>query len=91
MNVVHRLMEAVIEFVCWGGGVWWWGLHNHFHVQPNYSVKVVLRLCCIVVGVVTTVLFVLVHHELNSKRATQIFRKCQEFVSLIGFLTNCKL
>ena len=24
-----------------GGG---WGLHSHFHVQPNYSVEVVL--CC---------------------------------------------
>ena len=28
-----------------------WGLHSHFHVQPNYSVAVVLR--CVVVGVVT--------------------------------------
>ena len=29
----------------WGG---WWGLHSHFHVQPNYSVEVVLLvvLCC---------------------------------------------
>ena len=25
------------------GGVGWWGLHSHFHVQPNYSVEVVLH------------------------------------------------
>ena len=30
-----------------------WGLHSHFHVQPNNSVEVVLLLCCVVVGVVT--------------------------------------
>ena len=30
-----------------GGG---WGLHSHFHVQPNYSVEVML--CCVVIGVV---------------------------------------
>ena len=30
-----------------------WGLHTHFHVQPNYSVEVMLWLCCVVVGVVT--------------------------------------
>ena len=38
--------EADVEFL-WGG----WGLQSHFHVQPNYSVEVVL--CCVVVGVVT--------------------------------------
>ena len=27
------------------------GVHSHFHVQPNYSVEVVLF--CVVVGVVT--------------------------------------
>ena len=48
MNVVLRLMEAAVEFVWW----WGWGLHSNFHVQPNYSVEVVLR--CVVVGVVTT-------------------------------------
>ena len=31
------------------GGGWGWGLHSHFHVQPNYSVVVVLWLCCVVV------------------------------------------
>ena len=38
-----------------GGGmvVVGWGLHSHFHVQPNYSVEVVLR--CVVVGVVTKI------------------------------------
>ena len=30
------------------------GVHSHFHVQPNNSVEVVLLLCCVVVGVVTT-------------------------------------
>ena len=25
-----------------------WGLHSHFHVQPNNCVEVVL--CCVVVG-----------------------------------------
>ena len=40
-----------------GDGWWWvvggggWGLHSHFHVQPNYSVEVVLH--CVDVGVVT--------------------------------------
>ena len=29
------------------------GLHSHFRVQPNYSIEVVLWLCCVVVGVVT--------------------------------------
>ena len=33
------------------GGVW--GLHSHFHVQPNYSVEVVL--CCVVIRVVTNI------------------------------------
>ena len=40
------LMEAAVEFV-------WWGLHSQIHVQPNYSVEVVLR--CAVVGVVTII------------------------------------
>ena len=34
-------MEAAVEFMWWGGGVGS-GLHSHFHVQPNYSVDVVL-------------------------------------------------
>ena len=37
--------------LCGGGGGW--GLHSHFHVQPNYSVEVAL--CCVVVGVVTII------------------------------------
>ena len=47
MNVVLRLMEAAVEFVC-VCGVGRLGLHSHFHVQPNYSVEVVLLvvLCC---------------------------------------------
>ena len=45
MNVVLRLLKATVEFL------WWVGLQSHFHVQPNYSVEVVL--CCVVVGVVT--------------------------------------
>ena len=40
-----RLLKASVEFPWWWGGV---GLHSHFHVQPNYSVEVVL---CSVVGV----------------------------------------
>ena len=45
MNAVLRLFKATVEFLWWGG---WWGLQSHFHVQPNYSVKVVLLvvLCC---------------------------------------------
>ena len=35
------------RFGVWGGGGW----GAHFHVQPNYSVEVVLRLCCAVIGV----------------------------------------
>ena len=46
MNLVWRVMEATVEFV-W----WWWGLHSHFHVQPNYSVEVVLR--CVVLLTIT--------------------------------------
>ena len=42
MNVVLRLMEAAGEFV------WWWGLHI-FVSNPTS----VLRLCCVVVWVVT--------------------------------------
>ena len=44
MNVVLRLLKATVEFLWWGG----WGLQSHFHVQPNYSVEVVLLvvLCC---------------------------------------------
>ena len=34
-----------------GSGLVGWVLHRHFHVQPNYSVEVVL--CCVVVGVAT--------------------------------------
>ena len=51
MNIVLRLTYAAVEFLWWGGGGGWWGLHSHFHAQPNYSVEVVLWLCC--VGVVT--------------------------------------
>ena len=29
------------------------GVHSPFRVQPNYSVEVVLLLCCVVVGDVT--------------------------------------
>ena len=45
MNIVLRLLKATVEFLWWGG---WWGLQSHFHVQPNYSVEVVLLvvLCC---------------------------------------------
>ena len=45
------VMEAAVEFLWWvlGGG----GVQSHFHVQPNYSVEVVLWLCSVVVGIVT--------------------------------------
>ena len=36
-----------------------WGLHSHFHVQPNYSVEDVLWLCCVVVEVVTIIILCL--------------------------------
>ena len=36
-----------------GGVGWVSGVHSHFHVQPNHSVEVVLRLCCVVVEVLT--------------------------------------
>ena len=41
MNVNLRPLKATVEFL-WGGGGGWWGLQSHFHVQPNYSVEVVL-------------------------------------------------
>ena len=38
-------MEAAVEFLWWWMGGWWVvGVQSHFHVQPNYSVEVVL--CC---------------------------------------------
>ena len=40
-------MKATVKFLSWVG------VHSHFHVQPNFSVEVVLWLCCVVVGVVT--------------------------------------
>ena len=43
MNVVLRPMEASVEFVWWGGGGVGWGWHGNFHVQPNYSVVVMLH------------------------------------------------
>ena len=45
------VMEAGVEFLWWWRDGVGWGLHSHFHVQPNYSVEV--GLCCVVVGVVT--------------------------------------
>ena len=44
MNVV---LKASVEFVCWGGGV--------CTVICMSNPTAVLRLCCVVVGVVTTV------------------------------------
>ena len=46
INVSLRLLKAV-DFVIdvvvvVGGGGGGWGIYNHFHVQPNYSVEVVL-------------------------------------------------
>ena len=37
-----------------------WGLHSHFHVQPNYSVEVELR--CVVVGIVTISICCISYH-----------------------------
>ena len=47
INVDLRLLKATIEFLWWVG---WGGVHNTFHVQPNYIVEVVR---CVVAGVVT--------------------------------------
>ena len=49
------------RFGVWGGVGW----GAHFHVQPNYSVEVVLWLCCVVVGVVTIILMGLTHFKLT--------------------------
>ena len=32
---------------------WGWGLQSHFHLQPNYSVELVMWLCSVVNGVMT--------------------------------------
>ena len=61
MNVVLRLTEAAVEFLWWSG---WCGFHSHFHVQPNYSA--VLRLCCVVVGVVTILFMQILSSHSNS-------------------------
>ena len=39
----------LMEFLRWVGWGWvgWVGVQSHFHVQPNYSVEVLL--CCVVV------------------------------------------
>ena len=50
IKVNLSLLNNRVEFLWWWVG---WGLHSHFCVQPNYSVEVVLWLCCVVVGVVT--------------------------------------
>ena len=45
VNVVVVALFVFIHhiiFMRWGGAGW--GLHSHFHVQPNYSVEVVLSL-----------------------------------------------
>ena len=60
-NRVSNRDIADVEFVWWvdgwgGVGCGGWGLQSHFHVQPNNGVEVVLR--CVVVGVVTIVLFI---------------------------------
>ena len=51
------LLLLLLSF-CSGGGwgvmVAGGGMHSHFRVQPNCSVEVVLGLCCVLVGVVTT-------------------------------------
>ena len=38
------------------GSVGWGGLHNYFHGPTNCSVEVVFWLCCVIVGVGTTIL-----------------------------------
>ena len=40
------------------GVVGWGGVHSHFHVQPNYSVEVVLW--CVVLGVGVGVVTILI-------------------------------
>ena len=41
INIHLRLQETALEFALVGSGrvdgVWWGGLHSHFHVTPNYS------------------------------------------------------
>ena len=51
-------------------GGWWWlgGVQSHFHVQPNYSVEVVLG--CVVVGVVTKI-------SIFAKQAQILCRCCE--------------
>ena len=50
LKAVDFVIDVVVVVVVGGGG---WGIYNHFHVQPNYSVEVVLWVCCVVVGVVS--------------------------------------
>ena len=42
-----RILKASVESVRWGG------MRSHFCVKPNYCVEVVLKLCFVVVRVVT--------------------------------------
>ena len=51
MIVDLRLMEATVEFVWWGGGVGWGGVCTVIFMSNPTTV---LRLCCVVVGVVKT-------------------------------------
>ena len=45
----------------------WGGLHSYFCVQPNFSVEVVLWMCCAVVRVVTKIV-------LDSSRQVVVFK-----------------
>ena len=40
-NVILVLLKATVKFLWWGAGVVG-GVQSPFHVQPNYSVEVVL-------------------------------------------------
>ena len=76
-----------------------WGMQSHFHVQPNYSVEVVLR--CVVVGVETianeksknTAILIIFHYSIFIPLMYYVCRTLhptKEHINSVIALPTCK-